>query len=175
MDHITKYRDVEGQPGGLDATRGKGSSLGGGYRPISDLLMPAPCEKCSKCGETKVIGEPCIPCWDREAKEDMEPLSTAPPPEVRVAGDPRVCGVAAPCGSPCMEPKTTAPPEGLCRPLGGCCTMGQFEESSNSGVEVYLSSDYSTGWICPKCGNVYGPNTMGCWNCNQSLKVTCGT
>lgn len=24
------------------------------------------------------------------------------------------------------------------------------------------------GWICPKCGKVYSPATMECWNCNKT-------
>lgn len=30
------------------------------------------------------------------------------------------------------------------------------------------------GWICPKCGRVYGPNTMECWGCNSPVPVTTG-
>lgn len=24
------------------------------------------------------------------------------------------------------------------------------------------------GWICPKCGKVYGPNVQECYNCNKT-------
>jgi hypothetical protein len=24
---------------------------------------------------------------------------------------------------------------------------------------------YATGWVCPKCGTPYGPNTPECWRC----------
>lgn len=84
-------------------------------------------ERCGKCGEWKVVGSPCVGCWNREVRDYQA----------------KRCCVEAPCGDP--------------------CTPGySFEHRS-----------YDSGWVCPKCGNVYGPMQMECWNCNQSHKVTC--
>lgn len=33
---------------------------------------------------------------------------------------------------------------------------------------------YQTGWVCPKCGSVYGPMTTECSRCCPPLKITCG-
>jgi hypothetical protein len=30
------------------------------------------------------------------------------------------------------------------------------------------------GWICPKCGNVYGPQVHGCSRCNNPLGAGLG-
>lgn len=45
----------------------------------------------------------------------------------------------------------------------------------NPGIEdhdIFYSytktTDYNVGWICPKCGSVYGPNTQECYKCNKS-------
>lgn len=32
---------------------------------------------------------------------------------------------------------------------------------------------YPTGWICPKCGRVYGPFMNQCPFCNKMFEVTC--
>ena len=32
---------------------------------------------------------------------------------------------------------------------------------------------YPTGWICPKCGKVYGPNERECPYCNGRFTITC--
>ena len=32
-----------------------------------------------------------------------------------------------------------------------------------------LSVTYSAGWICPKCGRVYSPQTAECWWCNNGF------
>ena len=29
------------------------------------------------------------------------------------------------------------------------------------------------GWVCPKCGTVYGPFILSCWRCSEPLQVTC--
>ena len=26
------------------------------------------------------------------------------------------------------------------------------------------------GWVCPKCGRVYGPDVQECWHCNEQAK-----
>lgn len=30
----------------------------------------------------------------------------------------------------------------------------------------------TTGWICPKCGRVYGPLVMECAKCNRKIYAT---
>lgn len=30
-----------------------------------------------------------------------------------------------------------------------------------------MESKIATGWICPKCGRVYSPDTSECWFCNS--------
>lgn len=32
---------------------------------------------------------------------------------------------------------------------------------------------YPLGWVCPKCGSVYGPNVSQCWRCNPPMQITC--
>lgn len=33
---------------------------------------------------------------------------------------------------------------------------------------------YPTGWVCPKCGRVYGPNERECPYCNKrDYTITC--
>lgn len=32
---------------------------------------------------------------------------------------------------------------------------------------------YPLGWVCPKCGSVYGPNVSQCWRCNPHMTITC--
>ena len=29
------------------------------------------------------------------------------------------------------------------------------------------------GWVCPKCGSVYGPNVSSCWHCTPQVVITC--
>ena len=29
----------------------------------------------------------------------------------------------------------------------------------------FFQSPYPQGWVCPKCGTPYGPNTPECWRC----------
>lgn len=36
----------------------------------------------------------------------------------------------------------------------------------NSGLNQTIGFNY--GWICPKCGNVYSPQTTECYNCNKT-------
>lgn len=31
------------------------------------------------------------------------------------------------------------------------------------------------GWVCPKCGRVYSPDTPMCWYCSGTDKITCGS
>lgn len=33
----------------------------------------------------------------------------------------------------------------------------------------------SEGWVCPKCGSVYAPGVLKCWNCPiiVSSNITC--
>lgn len=32
---------------------------------------------------------------------------------------------------------------------------------------------YSYGWVCPKCGSVYGPQVSTCWRCSAPSTITC--
>ena len=29
------------------------------------------------------------------------------------------------------------------------------------------------GWVCPKCGTVYGPFILSCYRCSKPMQVTC--
>ncbi len=70
------------------------------------------------------------------------------------------CGVSAPCGNPCGS-------------------AGRLESSPTGNTsDVIGHYDFHPapggyGWICPKCGKVYGPNTMECFGCNMLVPVTC--
>jgi uncharacterized OB-fold protein len=39
----------------------------------------------------------------------------------------------------------------------------------------YSAVPYQTGWVCPKCGSVYGPMHSECSRCNPPMKfeATC--
>lgn len=30
---------------------------------------------------------------------------------------------------------------------------------------------FNYGWVCPKCGSVYSPNTIECYKCNPTNKT----
>lgn len=32
---------------------------------------------------------------------------------------------------------------------------------------------YPSGWVCPKCGSVYGPHVSTCWKCSAPVTITC--
>jgi len=32
---------------------------------------------------------------------------------------------------------------------------------------------YNPGWVCPKCGAVYGPFVHECGRCNGPMEITC--
>ena len=36
----------------------------------------------------------------------------------------------------------------------------------------YLHQYYQQGWICPKCGSVYGPSVTECSRCNPPQGIT---
>ena len=36
----------------------------------------------------------------------------------------------------------------------------------------YIPTQPDRGWICPKCGRVYSPNTKECLTCNNPLLTT---
>ncbi len=40
---------------------------------------------------------------------------------------------------------------------------------------VFQPVPYQTGWVCPRCGSVYGPMHSECSRCNPPIKfeVTC--
>lgn len=44
--------------------------------------------------------------------------------------------------------------------------------SSNPPNKPEEHKYYPLGWICPKCGSVYGPHVSECWRCS-SRTITC--
>jgi len=36
---------------------------------------------------------------------------------------------------------------------------------------MYQPVPYQTGWVCPKCGSVYGPMHRECTRCNPPMKL----
>ena len=38
---------------------------------------------------------------------------------------------------------------------------------------IELQQPILQGWICPKCGSVYGPHIQACYNCNKSDPLSC--
>ena len=62
--------------------------------------------------------------------------------------------------------------------------MCGISELGTTADSDYLCSDcrlkktqnpiiYNPGWICPKCGSVYGPFVHECGRCNGPMKITC--
>jgi len=39
-------------------------------------------------------------------------------------------------------------------------------------LTIPMPANPDSGWICPKCGNVYSPNTMECVQCNNTFPTT---
>lgn len=67
--------------------------------------------------------------------------------------------------------------------MGKKCVYCLKEVELNSPLHVcgYCMINHNTqeynvpiqqGWICPKCGSVYGPSVMECSRCNQPQGVT---
>lgn len=54
-------------------------------------------------------------------------------------------------------------------PSGYCslsyCVKEETERKSAQGLQY--------GWVCPKCGSVYGPNVSSCWHCTPPVKLAC--
>lgn len=47
--------------------------------------------------------------------------------------------------------------------------LGEMAKEVNDWVnKPDMLSDYNVGWMCPKCGSIYGPNTQECYRCNRS-------
>ena len=50
------------------------------------------------------------------------------------------------------------------------CTSN-FSNANECGEQHY---NYLTGWICPKCGRIYGPFIDQCFYCNSyNYTITC--
>lgn len=43
------------------------------------------------------------------------------------------------------------------------------------GIKYGIDFGYNYGWVCPKCGNVYGPNVLECHRCNNKEPVYTST
>jgi len=98
------------------------------------------------------MSDKCLKCGAE--KQEGFPCVACWDREIDEELGPKVCGVSAPCGNPCSAVPTT-----------GADVVGHYDFHPAPG---------GYGWICPKCGKVYGPNTMECWGCNQLYKVTTG-
>lgn len=56
-----------------------------------------------------------------------------------------------------------------CRDLTAC-VMPQVIYYPNSFGTVHWYQATPQGWICPRCGRVYGPTAFECWFCNKEPK-----
>jgi len=65
------------------------------------------------------------------------------------------------CG---REIKSTTSSHSLCQEC-----MNRGWESNPPKIPII----YNPGWVCPKCGSVYGPFVNECMRCNGGYKITC--
>ena len=68
----------------------------------------------------------------------------------------------------CGNQLSSADTRGIC---ASC--MEKFKEPTQ--IPTFKPIYYQSGWVCPKCGSVYGPNASECIRCNPPMKleVTC--
>ena len=52
------------------------------------------------------------------------------------------------------------------------CRQKMIEPEPVPGFQsVFQPVPYQTGWVCPKCGSVYGPMHSECSRCNPPMKI----
>lgn len=65
--------------------------------------------------------------------------------------------------------------------------LESLEDVLDKAISAYRENDFNkeetpsastggyvpTGWICPKCGNVYSPTTSMCYRCSKLPQITC--
>lgn len=47
------------------------------------------------------------------------------------------------------------------------------EKSKGDGGTYGAFVPYQAGWVCPRCGSVYGPSVTECYRCSPPIKITC--
>jgi len=53
------------------------------------------------------------------------------------------------------------------------CTKARAEKDADEKLRITVNS-LQPGWICPRCGSVYGPMESECYRCNPPAPVaTC--
>ena len=77
---------------------------------------------------------------------------------------------------------------GICPPYPSDQTNSWYDEDLGTWVNNLVNRQYSdwdpsnlpgpkqpyrSGWVCPKCGRSYSPDTLECQYCNTNIKITC--
>jgi len=52
----------------------------------------------------------------------------------------------------------------------GYCSLTHCVKEENERKQI---EGYQYGWVCPKCGAVYGPNVSSCLHCTPRVEITC--
>jgi len=70
------------------------------------------------------------------------------------------------------------PTQSVCDAVGikrSLATALLEERTKPKQAPVFQSVPYQTGWVCPRCGSVYGPMHSECSRCNPPMKfeITC--
>ena len=63
----------------------------------------------------------------------------------------------------------------ICQKEMGTADCGPFcnsckEKYKGNGATRGTFTPYQAGWVCPRCGSVYGPSVTECCRCNPPMK-----